>query len=63
MAFPALSRYSAVAPWVLRLTVKVRDVARARRSKPHIQERGLQGEGNVVERRAAAARNPAHLGS
>jgi hypothetical protein len=23
----------------------------------------LQGEGNVVERRAAAARNPAHLGS
>jgi hypothetical protein len=43
---------------LLRLTVKVSDVARARIGKPHIKERGLQGEGNVGEARAAARRTP-----
>jgi uncharacterized protein len=42
----------------LHLTVKVYDVARARTSKPHIHDRGLQGEGNVGEARAAARRTP-----
>ncbi len=40
------------------LTVKACDVARAIIGKPV----GFAGERNVVERLAAAARNPAHLG-
>jgi hypothetical protein len=58
LASPALLLSPGAAPWVLRLTVKACDVARARISKPHIDDHGLQGEGNVGEARAAARRIP-----